>query len=336
MKDKLSKCINLKVTDYVPIWFMRQAGRYLPEFKEIRKQNPDFIKLCLNERLSAEISLQPIRRFDLDAVIIFSDILMIPYGLGQKVEFKKGIGPILGDLNFNVILNTKPNDFIEKLSPIYRAIKRVKKDVRNKNLIGFVGAPWTLLMYMLNKGSPKNGFDINKIIKNKSLMRDLIIKLEDIIFLHTKEQINAGADIIQIFDSWAGLLPENRLSEYCYIPTSKIVKNIKSLNTPVICFPKGIGENYIDFCSAVEPSCISIDYKIDPQWIKEKLEGLPIQGGMDPKILLGDKEEIKKTIEKYLNTFQDYPYIFNLGHGVLPETKPETIEYIIQIIRNKK
>jgi len=336
MKDKLLDCINLKSTNYTPVWFMRQAGRYLPEFREIRKQNPDFIKLCLNERLSAEISLQPIRRFNLDAVIIFSDILMIPYGLGQKIHFEKGTGPILGDLNFNVILNTKSNDFIEKLSPIYQAIKRVKKDIRDKNLIGFVGAPWTLLMYMLNKGSPKKNFDINKIIKNKSLMRDIILKLEDIIFLHTKEQVKAGADIIQIFDSWAGLLPKNKLSEYCYIPTSKIVKNIKSLQTPTICFPKGIGENYIDFCSAVKPNCISIDYEVEPHWIKEKLDGIPVQGGMDPKILLGDKEGIKKNVEKYLNIFKDYPYIFNLGHGVLPETKPETIEYIIELVRNKK
>ena len=336
MEDKLLNCIRQKKSNYTPIWFMRQAGRYLPEFREIRKKNPDFIKLCLNERLAAEISLQPIRRFDLDAVIIFSDILMVPYGLGQKIEFKKGIGPILGDLNFNVILNTKPNDFIEKLSPIYQAIKRVKKDIKNKNLIGFAGAPWTLLMYMLNKQSPKKIFDINKIIKSKSLMRDLILKLEDIIFLHTKEQVKAGADIIQIFDSWAGLLPKDKLSEYCYIPTSKIVKNIKSLETPTICFPKGIGENYIDFCSAVKPDCISIDYEVDPKWAKEKLEGTPIQGGLDPKILFEDKEKIKKSVENYLNIYKGYPYIFNLGHGVLPETSPEIIEYIIQIIRKKK
>jgi len=336
MKHTLLECIKNKNTSNIPIWFMRQAGRYLPEFKEIRKKNPDFIKLCLNEKLSAEISLQPIKRFDLDAVIIFSDILMIPYGLGQKVEFKKGFGPILGDLNFNIILNTKPNDFIKKLEPIYQAIRRVKKDSRDKSLIGFAGAPWTLLMYMLNKESPKNNFNLKKIIKNKSLMKDLIIKLEDIIFLHTKEQVKAGADIIQIFDSWAGLLPKDKISEYCYIPTSKIVKNIQSLQIPVICFPKGIGENYIDFCSVVKPSCISIDYEVDPQWIKDKLDGIPVQGGMDPKKLLGDKEEIKKNIEKYLNIFEDYPYIFNLGHGVLPETKPEIIEYIIQIIRNRK
>ena len=131
-------------------------------------------------------------------------------------------------------------------------------------------------------------------------------------------------------------MPKNKLSEYCYIPTSKIVKNVKLLKTPTICFPKGIGENYIDFCSTVEPSCVSIDYEVDPQWIKEKLDGIPIQGGIDPKILLGDKEEIKKNIENYLNIFKDYPYIFNLGHGVLPETKPEIIEYIIKIIRRKK
>ena len=131
-------------------------------------------------------------------------------------------------------------------------------------------------------------------------------------------------------------MPENKLSEYCYIPTSKIVKNIKSLETPTICFPKGIGKNYINFSSIVKPNCISIDYEVDPQWIREKLDGTPIQGGPDPKILLGDKEEIKKNIEKYLNTFKDYPYIFNLGHGVLPETKPEIIEYIIQIVKNKK
>jgi len=334
--NKLFNCIVNKDFSSVPIWFMRQAGRYLPEFREIRKQNPDFIKLCLNERLSAEISLQPIRRFDLDAIIIFSDILMIPYGLGQKIQFKKGIGPILGDLNFNVVLNTKPNDFVEKLSPIYQAIKRVKKDIRNKNLIGFAGAPWTLLMYMLNKESPKNNFDINKIIKNKSLMRDLIIKLEDIIFLHTKEQIKAGADIVQIFDSWAGLLPKDKLSEYCYIPTSKIVKNIQSTKTPTICFPKGIGECYEDFCSIVKPDCISIDYDVSPTWMKEKSGGITIQGGMDPKILLAGEEEIKKGVDNYLKIFSGYPYIFNLGHGVLPETKPEAIETIIQTIRSKK
>ena len=336
MKDILRECIEEKKTSYTPIWFMRQAGRYLPEFREIRKKNPDFIKLCLNSNLINEITLQPLKRFDLDAAIIFSDILMIPYGLGQKVEFKKGFGPILGDVKIDNIIETNPIDFIQKLLPIYKGIKKVKNNLKEKNLIGFVGAPWTLLLYMLNKKSPKNNFNFNEINKDKYLINRLLKKIEEIICLHTDKQIEAGANIIQIFDSWAGLLPKKELPNYCYIPTLRVVEYIKSKKIPAICFPKGIGESYVDFCSTVKPSCISIDYEVDPKWIKEKLNGTPIQGGLDPKILLKDKEKIKKTTENYLNIFNDYPYIFNLGHGVLPETKPETIEYIIQIIRNKK
>ena len=336
MKNTLSECIVNKNTSYTPIWFMRQAGRYLPEFREIRKKNQDFIKLCLNPDLVNEITLQPLKRFDIDAAIIFSDILMIPFGLGQKVEFKKGLGPILDDFNLDNIINTDPIDFVQKLLPIYKGIEKVKNNLKNKPLIGFVGAPWTLLLYMLNKSSPKNNFNFIKINKDKFLVNRLLKKIEEIICLHIDKQIEAGANIIQIFDSWAGLLPKKELPNYCYIPILKIVDHIKSKKIPSICFPKGIGENYIDFCSIVKPDCISIDYDVDPKWIKEKIKGIPIQGGLDPKILLGEKEEIKKNTDKYLNIFKDYPYIFNLGHGVLPEVKPEAIEYVIQIVRDKR
>ena len=336
MNDTLKTCIEEKKTSYTPIWFMRQAGRYLPEFREIRKNNPDFIKLCLNPNLVNEITLQPLKRFDLDAAIIFSDILMIPYGLGQKVEFKKGFGPVLEDINIDKIINTNSEDFVQKLLPIYDGIKKVKSNLKGKNLIGFVGAPWTLLLYMLNKESPKNNFNFNKINKDKSLVSRLLKKLEESICLHVDKQIEAGTDVIQIFDSWAGLLPKNELSNYCYTPILKIVEHIKTKNIPVICFPKGIKENYLDFCSTVKPDCISIDYEVDPKWLKEKLNGLPIQGGLDPKILLTDRTKIKKNTENYLNIFKDYPYIFNLGHGVLPEIKPETIEYIIKLVRDYK
>ena len=336
MKDILKEIIGNKKTSYTPIWFMRQAGRYMPEFREIRKKNQDFIKLCLNPNLVNEITLQPIKRFDLDAAIIFSDILMIPYGLGQKVEFKKGFGPILSNINLGEIINTEPENFFKKLLPVYEGIKEVKKNIKEKNLIGFTGAPWTLLLYMLNKESPKNNFDFNKITKDKDLTNKLLKKITEFICLHIDKQIEAGADTIQIFDSWAGLLPKKELETYCYNPTAKIIDYLKSKKTTAICFPKGIGENYFDFCSIIKPDCISIDYDIDPKWIKEKLNGIPIQGGLDPKILLTDKENIKVNVEKYLNIFKDYPYIFNLGHGVLPETKPEIIEYIINIVRNKK
>jgi len=208
-------------------------------------------------------------------------------------------------------------------------------NLKEKNLIGFVGAPWTLLLYMLNKESPKNNFNFDKINKDKFLINRLLKKIEEMICLHIDKQIEAGVNIIQIFDSWAGLLPKKELPNYCYIPTLKVVERIKSLKTPVICFPKGIGENYIDFCSEVKPSCISIDYEVDPKWIKKKLKEMPIQGGLDPKILLTDKEKIKKSVKNYLNIFSDHPYIFNLGHGVLPNTKPEIIEYVIKIVRDK-
>ena len=294
MEDKLLNCIKEKRTNYVQIWFMRQAGRYLPEFKEIRKKNPDFIQLCLNSNLITKITLQPLKRYDLDAVIIFSDILIIPYGLGQKVKFKKGYGPILEDMDVEKIINTNPEDFLNKLQPLYQGIEEVKMNLKEKSLIGFVGAPWTLLVYMLNKESPKRNFNFSKINKDKKLIDKLLKKIEEIIFLHAKKQIEAGANIIQIFDSWAGLLPKKELMNYCYIPTLKVVESIKSLNTAVICFPTGIGENYIDFCGTVKPDCVSIDYEIDPKWIKERLNGTPIQGGLDPKILLEDKEKIKK------------------------------------------
>ena len=336
MNDTLRACIKDKKTSYVPTWFMRQAGRYLPEFREIRKKNPNFIKLCLQPNLINKITLQPLKRFDIDAAIIFSDILMIPFALGQEVEFKKGFGPTLSSFNLDNIINTDPVDFVQKLLPIYKGIELVKANTDKKSLIGFTGAPWTLLLYMLNNESPKKNFNFEKINKDKFLINRLLKKLEEMICLHIDKQIEAGANIIQIFDSWAGLLPKKELPNYCYIPILKIVEYVKSKKIPVICFPKGIGDNYIDFCSTVKPDCISIDYEVDPKLMRKKLKGIPIQGGLDPKILLLGEEEVKKNTKKYLDIFKDYPYIFNLGHGVLPETKPEIINYIIQIVREKK
>jgi len=334
--NRLIDCINNKKTSDTPIWFMRQAGRYLPEFQEIRRKNPDFIKLCLNKNLVKEITIQPLKRFDLDAAIIFSDILMIPYGLQQQVEFKKGYGPSLGKLNLNKAFDLSEKDFIKKINPVYDGIREVKKELKESNLIGFVGAPWTLLVYMLNRHSPKKNFNFDLINKDKSLINKLLKKVENIICLHARKQVEAGANIIQIFDSWAGLLPEKELENYCYGPTQKIVENLKSLNVPIICFPRGIGKNYVNFNSIVKPNCISIDYEVDAELIKKEVKGTVIQGGLDPKTLLKERSSIKKEVENYLKIFADYPYIFNLGHGVLPETKPETIEYVINLVRNKK
>ena len=329
----IEEVIINKNSNINPIWIMRQAGRYLPEFRDIRKQNPDFIKLCLNQKLSSEITLQPLKRFNLDAAIIFSDILMLPYGLNQNVEFKKNIGPILGNLDLKEISNIKEIDFIQKLSPIYELIKLVSKSqlTKNKTTIGFVGAPWTLLVYMINKKSPKLNLNEN-FFEDKFLIISVLKVLEKFLKIHIKNQIDSGAQIIQIFDSWAGLLKEKDLPQYIYNPTLSLVNYVKSLNVPVICFPRGI-KNYKNFCEITKPDVICIDYEVNPIKISEEIK-IPVQGGMDPKVLLSSKENLKKEITKYLNIFKDHPYIFNLGHGVLPETDPNMMDYLVKTVKD--
>jgi len=324
--------INKKTTN-TPIWLMRQAGRYLPEFREIRKLNPNFINLCLDNDLSSKITLQPLKRFELDAAIIFSDILMLPYGLNQKVEFKKNFGPQLGSLNISKISKVDEVDFIEKLHPIYKAIKKVSENnlIKNKNLIGFVGAPWTILVYMINKHSPKKEL-VKDFFKDKFLINRLLLIIERFLKLHIEQQIKNGATVIQIFDSWAGLLEEKDLPNYIYIPTLNLVDHIKSLNIPVICFPRGV-KNYKNYCDIVKPDVVNIDYEVDPVSISKEIK-IPIQGGLDPKILLTDKENLKKHALKYLEIFKDHPYIFNLGHGVLPETNPDMVDYLVKIVKD--
>ena len=329
----IKEVIINKNTNTNPVWIMRQAGRYLPEFREIRVKNPDFIQLCLNSDLSSEITLQPLRRFELDAAIIFSDILMIPYGLNQKVEFKKNFGPLLGELIIDEISKLVEEDFTKNVKPVYKAIELVQNNIltKNKSTIGFVGAPWTLLVYMINRQSPKKNL-VNDFFKDKSLINDTLKILEKFTKIHIKNQIDSGAEIIQIFDSWAGLLQEKDLSKFIYNPTLSLVEYTKSLNTPVICFPRGI-KNYKNYCDIIEPSAICIDYEIDPIRISKDIK-IPIQGGMDPKVLLTDIENLKKQTEKYLDIFKDHPYIFNLGHGVLPETDPKMMEYLVKLVKD--
>ena len=329
----IKKVIINKKTDLNPVWIMRQAGRYLPEFREIRKHNSDFIKLCLNEKLSSEITLQPLKRFDLDAAIIFSDILMLPYGLDQNVEFKKNFGPVLGNLNLEKISKLDEIDFVKKVYPVYKAINLVNNNqiTKNKSTIGFVGAPWTLMVYMINQQSPK--LKLKKdFFKDNFLINRILIILEKFLKVHIKNQIENGAEVIQIFDSWAGLLDEKDLPNYVYVPTLNLVDYIKSLNTPVICFPRGI-KDYKNYCEIVRPDVICIDYEVDPLKISKEIE-IPVQGGLDPKVLLTNKENLKKEIKKYLDIFKDHPYIFNLGHGVLPETDPNMMDYLVKTVKD--
>jgi uroporphyrinogen decarboxylase len=319
------------------VWFMRQAGRYLPEFREIRAKNPNFINLCLNSELSSKITLQPIERFDLDSAIIFSDILMVPFALGQKVEFHKNIGPILSNFEIKEFLDNDKISFSQKLHPIYKAIEITRKKLEpKKSLISFIGAPWTLLIYMLGVKNKKKEINYEKIKRNEFEVNVILDKLNEYLCVHIENQINAGADVVQIFDSWAGLLPKEDLPNYCYIPNLKIVEFCKKKNFPVICFPKGLKENYKEFNNIVKPNGLNLDYEIDPIWAKKNLINVVLQGGLDPKILFMPEENINQNIIKYLNVFKESPYIFNLGHGLLPETDPDKVGKIIKFYRDYK
>ncbi len=332
--SKLINCLINKDFSCKPVWFMRQAGRYLPEFRKIRQKNQNFIKLCLDKDLSSEITLQPIKRFNLDAAIIFSDILIVPFALNQSVNFKSLNGPRLARFDIEKFMRVKKADFLKTLDPVYQAISKTRKNLsKEKSLICFVGSPWTLLTYMLN--IDKANFissNLDKSLKNQD-QNKVLEKLIEFLKAHIEQQTKAGADIVQIFDSWAGLLDLRSLHRFCFIPNKELVSFCREKNIPTICFPKGIKTNYKKFVDFVKPNGISIDYDLDPEWAQSNLGNICIQGGMNPSVLLENEKIALKETERYLKIFKDKPYIFNLGHGILPNTNPTIIKKIVEKIR---
>tara|TARA_A100001015_G_scaffold314752_1_gene424906 strand:+ start:21 stop:1031 length:1011 start_codon:yes stop_codon:yes gene_type:complete len=315
-------------------WFMRQAGRYLPEFRNLRSKNPNFIKLCLDSELSSEITLQPIKRFDFDSAIIFSDILIVPYALGQNINFSNNEGPRLTEFNLQNFLSNNEKNFSRKLNPVYKAIELTRKRLnKDKSLISFIGAPWTLLIYMFNLKKNELDIDLIKLKEKKIEINSIIDELIKYLCIHVKNQINAGADVVQIFDSWAGIIPEKDIENFCYAPNGKIIEFCKKEKIPNICFPKGIKEKYESFNKFVKPDGLNIDPEIKPLWAKTRLTNVVLQGGLDPKILLKPEEDIFKEATKYIKTFEDIPYIFNLGHGLLPQTDPDKVGKLIKFYR---
>ena len=327
--SKLLNCLINKDNSNVPVWFMRQAGRYLPEFRKLRAQNPNFLKLCLNSKLATEITLQPMKRFNLDAAIVFSDILVVPFALGAQIKFDEKEGPLSYNFNINNFLEKKEKDFLSLLKPVYETIKKTKNILhKEKSLIAFVGAPWTLLIYLYNLKKGRN-VDQKIFIKNKDEVRQVLKKLDKFLKLHIIKQKESGAEIIQIFDSWAGFINDEDLEEYCFKPNKSLVDFCRENEIPTICFPKGLKNNYKRFVETVNPNGVNIDQEIDPVWAKNNLNGLCIQGGMNPALLLKDESLVLRETERYLNIFKNNAYIFNLGHGILPETNPDIIRKIV-------
>ena len=324
-----------------PIWVMRQAGRYLPEYRKLRAKAGDFLSLCYNSELAAEVTLQPIERFKLDAAIIFADILLIPQALGSELSFLEGDGPRLSRIsNKNDILKLKPaNSIHEHLAPIYNTVSLVAEQLSPKvALIGFAGAPWTVATYMIAGKGTKDQGPAHKFLKeDKDSFEMLINLLTEATILYLSKQIDAGAEVIKIFDSWAGSLKEEDFVKYAIEPVKKIITALNKLHpdVPIIAFPREAGLKYIDFANETGANCIAIDHSVDPEWAAKNLQiDSCIQGNLNPKHMVTGGEALLEETTKILDCFSNGPHIFNLGHGITPDGKPENLQLMIDKIRS--
>ena len=329
----------MKFVNKVPIWFMRQAGRYLPEYMEIRAKNSDFLKLCFDPVLASEISLQPLKRFDLDFIILFSDILVIPHALGQKVKFLKNHGPLLNSIYSKKDLDYKNlNKSLDKISNIFETIKILNTKKNKKNLIGFCGGPFTVLNYMIEGGTSKTHSKIKTYIKDKKEEANDIMKIiTEISIEYLKRQIECGANYVQIFESWAGLLEDEEYINFIVKPNQQISKEIKefSKRTKIIHFPRGSRKNYKIFAEEVKCNVLSLDQTYPKELLSLLREkGITVQGNLDPLELLKEGERLEEKTKEVLEKFKKNNHIFNLSHGILPKTKISNIEKVIKVVRD--
>lgn len=341
---KILKVLENQKTKIPPIWMMRQAGRYLPEYLKLKDKVPNFLDRCYNPEIAAEITLQPIKRFELDAAIFFSDILVIPDALGIKVEFIPNTGPVLSPLNAEKIKSLKTNlnikEVLDKLYPCFKTLELVKKELNpNTALIGFCGAPWTVATYMI-EGRASKTYEKTKLffLKHPKEAQILIDILVEVSTQYLLKQIEFGAEILQIFDSWCSCLDPEMFYNFCILPTKKIVENIKQLypNIPIIGFPRKAGFLYFDYLKHVKVNAVSLDYTI-PYEIGQNIQKItPIQGSLDPVKLVFGGEILENEVKSILKNYNKAPFIFNLGHGILPNTPLEHVYNMIDIIKNYK
>ncbi len=319
---------------------MRQAGRYLPEYKELRKKSKNFLDFCYSPDMACEATLQPIRRFNMDAAIIFSDILVIPHALGADVRFEEGKGPILKPVqNMSDMASLSQKNVISHLAPVYEALRMTRKALpQETTLIGFAGAPWTLACYMIEgKGSRDFQLPRSMIYKDPEFFSKLVDVLTDAVSAHAIAQVDAGAEVIQIFDSWAGVLSEKQFSNWSIAPTKKIVSAIKKAHpsVPVIGFPRMSGSKIADYVKETGVDAVSVDGSITLSWAKENLQPhTVVQGNLDQLLLAYDRNAMLEEAKRILSTFGDKRFIFNLGHGVIPETPPDNVLALSELIRN--
>lgn len=324
-----------------PIWLMRQAGRYLPEYRDLRQNADGFLDLCFTPEKAIEVTLQPIRRYGFDGAILFSDILVIPYALGQELWFEQGIGPRLTALESPAEIATRLSAarLHEVLDPVYQTLKGVQAELPPETtLLGFAGAPWTVASYMIEGGSSRD-FAAAKswIFQDPEGFGRLIDLLVDATADYLSAQLDAGAEAVQIFDSWAGSLPAAEVRRWSLEPLQEIVRRVKARhpNAPVILFPRGVGPLYTEFAEQAGADALGLDTGLPPEWARDHLQSkVTVQGNMDPLLLVAGGEAMRRAARKVLDTLSGGPFVFNLGHGVVPQTPPEHVAELVELVRN--
>jgi len=338
MPGLLLNCLRGENTGTRPVWLMRQAGRYLPEYRNLRGQKGGFLPLVYDSDAAAEITMQPVRRFGFDGAILFSDILIVPYAMGQDLEFLAGEGPSLSPRLVDTTLD-KLQAVPERLLPIFETVAKVKAELgSDKTLLGFAGSPWTIATYMVaGEGSRDQHAARAYAYRDPSAFQAIIDEISSITIEYLSGQIAAGAEAVQLFDSWAGSLAPAEFARWVIEPNSAITSALKERfpDVPVIGFPKGSGEKLVAYASDTGVDAIGLDETTDPKWAARSLpKGMPVQGNLDPLLLLAGGRELEKQVTHILDCFADRPHVFNLGHGIDKETPIEHVERILAIIRN--
>jgi uroporphyrinogen decarboxylase len=331
-----------KSTSSPPIWLMRQAGRYLPEYRAVREQAGSFLDLCFNPKLASEVTLQPIRRFGFDAAILFSDILVVPHALGQRVSFVEGEGPRLDALaEPSALAQLKEEVDHTLLAPIYETIGQVKHELpAGVAFLGFCGAPWTVATYMIaGRGTPDQSPARLFAYQHPKDFAELIDKLVAASVSYLVRQFEAGVDAVQIFDTWAGVLPPNEFQKWCIAPVAKIVRAVrKSIpSARIIGFPRGAGTELARYLDAVEVDAIGLDWMIELGFARDQVQSKrTVQGNLDPQVLLAGGVALDHAIDAIIEAFGTRPFIFNLGHGILPNTPIAHVEHLVARVRRVK
>jgi len=339
-QKKILRALAGETLETPPIWMMRQAGRYLPEYRATRAEAGDFLSLCYNSELACEVTLQPIRRYGFDASILFADILLVPQALGADLWFVTGEGPRLSTITDKAGFDAlKPADAIhEHLAPIYETVRMLSRELpKETTLIGFAGAPWTFATYMIaGRGTPDQGPAHALKDGNREVFEALLKRITDATILYLSEQIKAGAEVVKIFDSWAGSLKGDDFINYAVKPAAQITAALKALHpdTPIIAFPRGAGERYIGLHEAIGADCIALDDGVTAEWAAANVQtGGCVQGNLKSSHMVTGGDDLVRETRKIVDAFKNGPHIFNLGHGITPDADPENVQLMIDTVR---